>query len=96
MNPGMVARQHVLHSPHKDHLALRQNGNSVTDCVKRVEIMRHHEDRETQRLLQIADQLIECGSANGVESRCWLVEKQDFRIERQRPGKPRPFAHTAG
>ena len=48
--------------------------------------MGDHHHREAKRLFQIKDQLIESLGGQGVKACRRLVQKQQIRIKRQRPG----------
>ena len=57
---------------------------------------RNHEYSEVERLLQSLDQSIEVTSRNRIQPRCRLVKKQNFRIQRERPGKRSALGHATG
>ena len=64
----MGRRHHGLDGPLCDHLAIGQRGNAITDSVKAVEIVRYHENREPQSLLQGADEFVEIPRADGIKA----------------------------
>src|SRR5690606_11381306 len=53
------------------------------------------EDGETERLLQVVDELVEGGGADRIETGGRLVEKEDFRIEREGARKAHTLLHAA-
>ena len=56
--------------------------------------MGHHEDGDAEAALQTAQQFIEGGGADRVEAGGRLVEKENFRIERQCARQSGAFAHA--
>ena len=94
-NPGMVQQTQGLHRVHQDAF-VDQHRDTVADRAQAVEIVGHHEDGQAQAALKALDQLVESRRADRVEPRRRLVQEQDFRIERQRAGQPRPLPHAAG
>src|SRR5258708_3954018 len=63
-----------------------ENGNTIGDRVEAVEVVRHHEDGEFEAALQVADQQVEIGGADRIETGGRLVEEEDLGIERQGAG----------
>ena len=92
----MVHLQHVLDRTGDEDLLLGEHGDTVADRMETVEIVRHHEDGEAERPLELPDQVVEGGGADGVEPGGRLVEKDDLGVERQRPRETRAFLHAAG
>ncbi len=92
-NPRMIACQHLGHRPDHRHAVIGKNGDTVANCVKTVQIVGHHEDGQTQRLLEPTDQLIKRGGADRIEPSRGFVEEENIGIESQRPCQPGAFAH---
>jgi len=59
------------------------------------DIMRHKYDRQTQCLRQLADKFVKRRSADRVQPRRRLVEKQHIRVKRERTGQTCPLLHPA-
>src|SRR5690625_1294559 len=78
------------------HTLFSQYGNTVTYGVQRVQIMGDQKDGKPQRIAQGPDQQVEGGSADRVQSCGGFIQKQDFRIQRQRPRQRDTFYHAAG
>ena len=95
-HPRVLGGQHGGNRPGGDDLAVGQDGDAVAHRMQAVEIVRHHEDREPQRALQGADQVVELAGADRIEPRGRLVEKDDLGIERERAGERHPLGHAAG
>ena len=91
----MIERQQFRNRPHRNHLAVRDHRHPVTDFVQRIEIVGNQEHRQVERILQFPGQLIERCRTDRIKARCRLVQKQQLRIERQRPGKSGALAHAA-
>jgi hypothetical protein len=58
--------------------------------------VRHHENREAQRLLQGPDQRVEVAGSDRIEARGRLVEENDLRVECKRAGQGDALDHAAG
>ena len=58
--------------------------------------MRHHDHREPQGFLQVADQLVELIGADRIQTGRRFVEEKDLRIQGQGPGETGALAHAAG
>ena len=57
--------------------------------------MSRHDYGQAETGFQIADQPVERGRRDRVETRSRLVEEQDFRIQRQGARQPGSLAHAA-
>ena len=57
--------------------------------------MGHHEDRNAEAPLQAAQKLVERRRADRIQAGGRLVEKKNFRIERQGARETSAFAHAA-
>src|SRR3546814_8104878 len=53
--------------PDRDHLLLREHGDTVAGRVKRVEIVGDEKDGKAHRIGELADQFVELGGADRVE-----------------------------
>ena len=78
------------------HFAVDDHPDTIAGTEDRVQIVRDHDDSQLQLLLQIQYQLVELGGADRVEPGRRLIEEQQARIERQRPGQRRTLDHAAG
>ena len=47
-------------------------------------------------LLQLENQIVDFAGGDRIESRCGLIEKQDFRLQRQRACQTHSFLHASG
>ncbi len=86
----------VFDGARRDDPPVAERGDSVADRIEAAEIVRYHENREPQSLLQGCDQLVEVLRADGIEAGRRLVEEDDLRVERQRPGERDALDHAAG
>ncbi len=57
--------------------------DAVAGAKDAVKVMSDHDYGKLQLLLQVQQQLIERGRADRIKTRGGLIEKQEFRIERQ-------------
>src|SRR3546814_856189 len=80
--PGMIGRQQFVDRSHGNHSLVGNHGDPVANCIKRVQIMRDEEYGKTQRALQFFRLVIESSSANRIQPRRRLVQKQEIRIKR--------------
>src|SRR3984893_5203331 len=90
MEIGLDPRIGVLDDPIERidfHAMVDNHPDTIAGTEDGVQIVRDHDDGEPQLLLQIQYQLVELGGADRVEARSGLIEKQQARIERQRPGQ---------
>src|SRR5215831_15869659 len=92
-DPRMIVLHHLLQGADAN-LLVDQHRHAIADRKQSVEIMRHHEHREAQARPQVPNQYIEVTGRYRVESRGGLVEKDDFRIEREGTCKARALAHS--
>src|SRR5215472_4504129 len=74
LHPGMIAFEHGFNGSFGYDLAVGQRGDAVARVVETLQIVRHHEHCQTQRLLQGADQLVEVAGRDRVEAGSGLVE----------------------
>src|ERR1700730_11507074 len=95
LDPRMFVLQHLFQRADAD-LLIYQNRNAIADCKQRVEIMGYHEYRQAQTAPQVANQGVEIAGGDGIEPGRGLVEKDDFRVEGERPRKTGALAHPTG
>src|SRR6266446_7862066 len=95
LDPRMVVLQHLFQRADAD-LLIDQNRNAIADRKQRVEVMGYHEYREAQTAPQVANQGIEIAGCDGIEPGRGLVEKDDFRVEREGSRKAGALAHPTG
>src|SRR6185312_2078602 len=88
VNPRILVLQQFLDRADLD-LLVHQHGDAVGGGAQSVDVMRDHEYGQSQTLLQIADKLIELRRGGRLETRRRLIEKKQFRIERERTRKAR-------
>ena len=91
----MIELQQLVHRTYHDAL-VEQHGDAITSRIKAVQIVRHHENREAEALVQALDQLVVVRRADRVEAGGRLVEEQQLRVERQGAGQAGALAHAAG
>src|SRR5581483_6431576 len=82
--PGMLRGLHIGHRSCGDYLAVAQNRNPVACRIKAVEVVGYHENGQAQSPLKRADQFVEIAGADRIEAGGRLIQKYQFRIERQR------------
>ena len=82
----MVQSQELRDRSDRDDLAIGDDGDTVADSIKRVEIVGDEEDGEPERVAKLGNQLVEAGGADRIEPGRGLVEEQQFRIEREGAG----------
>ena len=87
--------KHLVHRSDGDDLTGCQRRDAIADGVQAVEVVRHHEHCQAERLLQCLDQRIEFGGSDRVKARRRLVEENDFRVESKCAGKCHPLGHAA-
>src|SRR3546814_3122121 len=80
---------------HGNHSLVGNHGDAVADCIKRVQIMCDEEYGKTQRALQFFRLVIESSSADRVQPRRRLVQKQEIRVKRQGTGQSGSFFHSS-
>ena len=90
----MIVLQHLIECADAK-LLVDQHRHAIADREQAVEVMRHHEYGKPEAAPQITDQLVEIPSSDRIEPGCWLVEKDDFRIERESARKSGALAHSA-
>src|SRR5262245_30150871 len=86
-DPRVLGRLEALDRSRGHDPAARERRHAVADAGEAVQVVRDHEDGETQRTLQRADQHIELAGRDRIEAGSRLVEEYDVRIEGQRPGE---------
>ena len=69
-----------------DDFLVGQNRNSVTNRKQAVEIVRHHQNRKIQRIAEVIDQFVKRCRADRVQPGCRFIQKDQIRVQRQRPG----------
>ncbi len=90
----MIVLQHLIECADAD-LLVDQHRHAIADREQAVEIMRHHQYGKPEAAPQITDQLVEFPGSDRIEPGCWLVEKDNFRIERECARKAGALAHSA-
>ena len=73
-----------------------QRRDPIAGLRQAVEVVGYHENGQPQSALQGPDQFVEVAGADRIEARGRLVEEDQFRIERQRPGQRHALDHAAG
>src|SRR5664279_190531 len=96
LDPGMVRGAHRRHRPVGNDATVGEHGDAVAGGGEGFEIVGHHEDGETQCLLQRADEPVEVAGGDGVEAGGRLIEEDDLRVERQGAGERDALDHAAG
>src|SRR6188508_1557268 len=74
---------------------IAQYRDAVRQRHQRIEVMRDHHNAQMQFEVQLLDQRNEALAAVGVETGRRLVEKQQFRLERERAGERNALHHAA-
>src|SRR6187551_2347594 len=85
------ALAHILH-----HLAVDDHTDALADAEDRIQVVRDHHHCEVQLMLQVGYQVIEGRGTDRVKAGSGLVQEQQRRIQRQRPGQRCPLDHAAG
>ncbi len=75
---------------------VHQDRNPIADCEEAVEVMGHHDHGQAEAGPQIPDQFVERPGRDRIKPRRGLVEKHDFRVERQGASEAGALAHTPG
>ena len=96
VNPWVIYGQQLLNRANRDDPLVREHRDPVTNGVERIEIVGNQEYGEAKGFFQIPCQIVEIGSADGIEPSRWFIQKQQLRIHRQSPREASAFAHTAG
>ncbi len=96
VNPWVIDRQQFLNRANRDDPLVREYGYSVTNCIERIQIVRNHEYGEAKGFFQIPREIVEVGSADGIEPGRWFIQKQQLGVHRQSPRYASAFPHTAG
>lgn len=78
-----------------DDALVGKHGQARGEAGQRLGIMRHHDDRETEFLLQHPEQFDEVFAAVRVETRGGLVEDEQLRLQRQGTRESNPLDHAA-
>jgi hypothetical protein len=78
-----------------DHLAIDQHRDTVACPRQGVQIVGDHHDGQLERAAQIEHKLIETGRRNRVKTGGRLVEKEQYRIERERACERDTLHHAA-
>src|SRR5258706_728273 len=92
--PRMIRTQELLERIGL-HLAVGQDGDPVADGEKRRQVVRHDDDGDAEALVQPADERVDAARGERIEVGGGLVEEEDARIERERPGERRALHHAA-
>ena len=83
----MLRCQHRIHSSGFNDLAVAENSDPVADRMQAVEVMGYHKNGHRRNPLQGQYQLVEIAGADRVKARRRLVQKENFRVERQCTGQ---------
>ena len=92
---GMIQVLEFGHRADALHLAFAEHRDAVGDLPQQIEVVRDHDDGQAEQLAQLDHQLVDAGRAGRVEAGRRLIEKQQFRIERQRARERCPLEHAA-
>ena len=85
VNPWVIYGQQFLNRANRDDPLVREYGYSVTNGVERIEIVRNQEYGEAKGFFQIPREIVEVGSADGIEPGRWFIQKQQLGVHRQSP-----------
>ncbi len=81
--------------PHHDAL-VEEDRDAVADGVQAVQVVGHHQNRETEAVAKPLHEFVVMRGANRIETGRRLVQEQKLRIEGQGAGEARPLPHAAG
>ena len=63
----MFGGQHGRHRSFCDHLAVGERSDALAHDIEAVKVVRHHEDRQSERLMQGSDQIVEISGCDRIE-----------------------------
>ncbi len=95
MYQGIGALAHLLRRAVRDQAAIAQDVNIIGDVESHLDIVRHHNAAQAQRVVEAADQPRRDAQRNGVEPGKRLVIHHQRRIERNGPRHRHPSRHPA-
>jgi len=73
----MIVRQHLVHRTYHDVL-VEQHGDTITNRIEAVQIVRHHDNGEAEAVVQPFDEFVVVGRADRVEAGGRLVQEQQL------------------
>ena len=77
-----------------NHALLAKKRHTVGRLPQRIQVMSHHHHGQAQRLLQLHHQIIKGAGADRIQTGGRLIQKQQRRIQRQRPGQRGALEHA--
>src|SRR6266498_4069064 len=93
--PRLVRLHELIQRTDGDFL-VGQYGDAATDGEQRRQVMSDDDDGNAQALVQTPDQRIDAAGRERIEIGGRLVEKQNARVERERPRECGTLDHAAG
>ena len=96
LDPWVIGMKQFAHRADRNDFAVGKRGDAIANGIQAGEIVCHHEDGQSECLLECPDQIIEVPRRDWVQSRCRLVEKHDGRVERERARQRNALGHSAG
>ena len=93
--PGIIAVERGVDRTRGQDPTTPDGDDPIANGMQAVQVMCNHENPRPQRLAESPDQFVELSSADRIEARGRLVEKQDLRVERQCPCKRGALVHAA-
>src|SRR5690606_3450557 len=78
------------------HALVDDHAYAIAGAEDGIQIVRDHHDGQSKLALKINQQLVERRRADRVQPGRGLIEKQQRRVERQRPGERGPLDHSPG
>ena len=87
---------HLLRRALRGHLAVGQHDHLVRDAECFLQVVRHHDAGDAQRVVQLADQLGRGTQGNRVQPRERLVVHDQVRVQRDGAGQRHAAGHAAG
>src|SRR6185437_11469980 len=78
------------------HPSVDDHADTIAGAEDGIEIVRDHDHRQPQLLLQVQHQLVELRRADRIEPGGRLIEEQQPGVERQRPRQGGPLDHASG
>src|SRR6266704_2767272 len=95
VDPRLIGSHELVQRANRDFL-VHEDGEAAADGKERREVVGDDDDRDAEAPIQLRDERIDATRGERIEIGGGLVEKENPRIQRERPGKCGAFHHAAG
>jgi hypothetical protein len=77
-----------------NELAVEEEGGEIADAGGLLHVVSNSDDGA--EILELNEELFDFGGTNGIESRAWLIEEKDFRLDGEGAGNAKALLLAAG